>query len=181
MEDPWIDAKREFERLGLDPRRCPIAGASDGAIPRLVARLRLLSAPQRWRDILPGWPAEWDEDDPETWTRPQSQRGAHDYVDFPRGPIVSLSVPGTWDEPRLESFVSTAIAAMHDIYGAGFMTPAFGPDATRIADVVFRRGSTEEQLSAFMDWIDAQTHVELAGVPRGPDAPNVQHCAYHLY
>ena len=181
MDDLSAELNREFERLGLDPRRCPIAGVSQGAIPRLLARLQPLSAPQRWRDILPDWPPDWDEDDPDTWTIPRTPRGAHDYANFPCGPIVSLPVPGTWNEARLDAFASSAVAAAHEVYGAGLMTAAFGPDATRIAEIVLARGTSEAQLGAFLDWIDTQGSVTLAGVPREVNAPDVEHCAYHLY
>lgn len=178
--ETWTELEVEFERLGLSLRTCPIVGASNGAVPRLLAELRALQPPQRWRDILPGWPEHWDETNPDTWTIPHRSRGPHDQAEPPFGPLFIVLLPRETDDRALQFFVDEGRRAGHPIHGAAFDARSDAGENMRVAEIVLDRQTIASQFDEFFDWLIGHPAVTHANWDRGVNEARDRRVSYHL-
>jgi len=178
-EDFWQQLHIELRRIGLEPHRCPAAGANTDALPRILVRAKSLSVGATWRDVFPDFPAEWDPEDPATWQMPYRPRGDHDYPEWPTGPLVLLSLPRSADEEDLASLVSHAREAGHRIYGFALIRPANPEYPVNHADIVLERGTSEQALGEFMDWVGLHPSAEVAAIPRIGDEGPMEPRSFH--
>ena len=160
----------EFARLGLRLDHCPYDGlATDGgeAAAHFMQRLRALPSPSTWRAVFPDLPAHWDLDDPESWTVPYRPIGTFDYPTLPTGPVVMISWPTAPGDDALRQLHSEARTAGYRIHGAGWVSNSNPAFLRRPARVVLDRTSTDADLHAFTDWIEAHPVARFDGVSRG--------------
>ncbi len=152
----------ELKRLGLRIADLPGAGlaaASGAAFEQFLARLRTMAPGVTWRDVLPELPAHWESGRPETWTTPYRPFGSYDYQELPTGPAVHV----VWDRdgaPALEQLVGAARQVGWPVYGAGFIQPPLH------AMIVLERGTTEGQTGSFVEWLNEQSGLRVATIPR---------------
>lgn len=162
----------EFERLGLDVAESPYQGmvsSEPRGAERFLARLRGMQPGVTWWDVFPDIPAHWVPGCPETWTVPDRPLGPYDYQELPTGPAVHVAWPRDTDPMCLPAFVSAARDAGWRIYGAGFLTVENPAWPTLDAFVVLERGTSDDTLRAFATWVERQSGVELAAIPRAGD------------
>ncbi len=154
----------EFERLGLAYEESPYQGLAfgPGGEQDFLAHLRRLGPGATWRDVFPDMPAHWVLGRPETWTEVYEPLGAFDYPHPPAGPAFLVG----WTEPgasaRHAALVQHAREAGWPIYG-GAATPerqAGGVDD--IGFIVLERGTPDDVIARFHDWILAQAGVGRA-------------------
>ncbi len=155
--------RTELERLGLRIADLPgggLAAASSAATEELLVRLRMMAPGVTWRDVLPELPAHWEPGRPETWTTPYRPFGPYDYQELPTGPAVHV----VWDRDggpaQLEQVAAAARRAGWPVYGAGLLRPPLH------AMIVLERGTTEDQTSSFVEWLNEQAGLSVATIPR---------------
>ena len=155
----------ELDRLGLVREDLP-AGGFAGQGEALLKRLRGFSPGATWRDVLPDLPAHWLPGRPETWTTPYRPLGPYDYQELPTGPAVHVGWPKPGAPDQLERLVAEAKQAGWPIYGAGLLEIANPKWSTIDAMIVLERGTGEDVLGDFLQWLDGQVPVSIAAIPR---------------
>jgi hypothetical protein len=166
----------ELERLGLSPETIPgggLAGDTRG-ITQLLARMRSLVPPVTWHDVLPDLPAHWVSGRPETWTVPYRPLGPFDYQALPTGPAIHVTWPHDTDRACLAELMINARHAGHLLHGAGVRDEATPAGHALHAYVVLQRGADSDSVDAFLEWLETQPLVELAGVSRRGDEEYVE-------
>lgn len=113
----------ELRRLRLDIDALPGGGlASDpDGLAGLVERMRALTPPVTWRDVLSDLPAHLVDDRPETRTAPYFPIGPYDYQSRPAGPAIHVTWPRETDRDCLDRLLAAARASGWPSYGAGFL------------------------------------------------------------
>ena len=155
---------REIARIGLQPDDLPGLATNDA--DALLEHLRRQPAGASWRDVLPDLPAHWVPGRRETWTTPYVPFGPYDYQELPAGPAVHVQWPKLTDRACLDELVAAARADGWSIHGAGFSDITNPEWKTLDAMIVLARGTSEDSLGEFLQWLDARPDVELAAVPR---------------
>jgi hypothetical protein len=158
----------EFRRLGLNVDEFPGGGLMVGAgsLERLIARLRDMQPGVTWRDVFPNLPAHWMPGQSETWTVPFLPLGPFDYQELPAGPAVHVVWKHVADQDFLDSFLDQAKRAKWPVYGAGLVDDSHPQFDTVHALIVLARGTPEDRVNAFVDWITKQPGFLQVGVLR---------------
>ncbi|AHG88130.1 hypothetical protein J421_0593 [Gemmatirosa kalamazoonensis] len=156
--------EHELTRVGLSLAELPgLAMASDAREP-FLARLRTLPPGAGWRDVFPDLPPDWREWDALPRYRPL---GAYDYAEPPAGPAVHIQWPDRdGDAGRLDTLVAAARAVGWPVYGAGLIPITNAAWPTMDALVVLTRGTEEDTLGKFVEWLEAWSDASLAAIPR---------------
>jgi len=160
--------RAELERVGLRMSHMPGGGlvASAGAMRELLARLRSTAPGVTWRDVFPDLAAHWEPGRPETWTAPYRPFGPYDYQELPTGPAVHVHWSRDMSPGFLDDLLAAARGAGWPVYGAGLIEISNPNWPTIDAMLVLKRGTTEDQTGSFTMWLDDQSGVRVATVPR---------------
>ena len=160
----------EIERLGLNPYDAPGLAFGDGeaGIERFLTHLRSLAPGATWRQVLPDLPAHWVPGKPETWTRPYVPFGPYDYADLPTGPAIHVIWDGVEDPTWIQGVLAAARKAGWPLYGAG-TAPGTNPSTSRHAFLVLERSVSAATVDAFVGWVNRQTGLTFASIPRRGD------------
>jgi hypothetical protein len=164
----WAQVAAEFERLGLNLDESPYQSfaAERGAAQRFIEGLRRLQPGVTWRDVFPDMPDHWVLGRPETWTRPYHPLGPYDYQELPTGPAVHVQ----WRKDTPRECLAALLAAARDagwrVHGGGFIEIGNPGWPTIDAMVILERGTSEETLYQFADWLNGQSGVSVATIPR---------------
>lgn len=156
----------EYERIGLRPEDSPSLAIGAGAEHDFLARLRSLPTGATWRDVFPEMPAHWVPGRPETFTGPYRPLGPYDYQELPTGPAVHVVWPTAIEASRLERLVMDARETGWPLYGGGLLESTNPEWRARHAILVLERGMSEDALLEFVAWLEQQSDITVAAVPR---------------
>ena len=170
MNRETLDAiSRELHRIGLRKEELPGLAMEAGAEREFLRHLEQLPVGASLHDVFPDLPAHWLAGQPETWTTPYGPIGPYDYQELPTGPAVHVQWPKESDPVCLDRLVAAARRYGWTIHGAGFIRVINLEWPTLDGMIILARGTTREGLDEFLEWLDAQPDVTLAGVPRVGD------------
>ncbi|HEY9516506.1 MAG TPA: hypothetical protein VIQ74_12575 [Gemmatimonadaceae bacterium] len=164
--DQHTAIEQELARLGLRLMDLPGLAVGPGGLDGLLQHLRGLPTGATWHDVLPELPRHWVPGRPETWTTRYRPFGPYDYQELPTGPAVHVSWPRDTDPECLSTLLAAARAARKPVYGAGFIEIANSEWRTLDAFIILERGTSQDDLGGFRDWLEEERGVHVASVPR---------------
>ena len=162
-----LDAiSRERDRIGVRNEDLPGLAIEEGAERKFLEHLEQLPPRASLHDVFPDMPSHWVAGQPETWTTPYGPMGPYDYQELPTGPAVHVHWPKQMDAGCLDRLMAAARRDGWAVYGAAFLEMVNTEWPTLDAMIILERGTSEDRLHEFLEWLRAQPDVALSAVPR---------------